>query len=95
MVHLRVPGTTEMTLTPDHKHRIRVCMVSLTGQISETGQKRVMTGQVQNPIVLYIVTSLKLGYVWVFVQLICRPMRTKNQLYKSPNMALLETSHYP
>ena len=42
-----------MTLTPDHKDRIRVCMVSLTGQISETGQKRVMTGQVQNPIVLY------------------------------------------
>ena len=28
----------------------------------------------------------KLGNVWVFVQLICRPTRTENQLYKKPNI---------
>ena len=32
--------------------------------------------------------SLKLGNVWVFVQLIHRPTRTKHQLYKNPNIAL-------
>ena len=31
--------------------------------------------------------SLKLGNVLVFVQLIHSPMRTKNQLYKNPNIA--------
>ena len=31
--------------------------------------------------------SLVLGNDWVFVQLIHRPMRTKNQLYKNPNIA--------
>ena len=30
---------------------------------------------------------LKLGNVWVFLQLIQREMRTKNQLYKKPNIA--------
>ena len=30
---------------------------------------------------------LELGNVWFFVQLIHRPMRTKNQLYKNPNIA--------
>ena len=30
---------------------------------------------------------LELGNVWVFVQLIHRPMRTKNQLYKNSNIA--------
>ena len=40
-----------------------------------------------------LIGSLKLGNVWVFVQLIHRPTRTKNQLYKNPNIALLETSH--
>ena len=31
--------------------------------------------------------SLKLGNVWVFVQLIHRPTSTKNQLYKNPNIS--------
>ena len=31
---------------------------------------------------------LELGNVWVFDQLIHRPMRTKNQLYKNPNIAV-------
>ena len=31
--------------------------------------------------------DLKLGNVWVFVQPIQRPTRTKNQLYKTPNIA--------
>ena len=31
--------------------------------------------------------SLKLGNVWVFVQLIHRARRTKNQMYKNPNFA--------
>ena len=34
-----------------------------------------------------LIGSLKLGNVWVFVQLIHRPRRTKNQLYKKPNIA--------
>ena len=34
-----------------------------------------------------LIGSLKLGNVWVFVQLIHRPMRAKNQLYKNPNIA--------
>ena len=34
-----------------------------------------------------------LGNVWVFVQLIHRPVRTKNQLYQTPNIAYLETSY--
>ena len=35
-----------------------------------------------------LIRSHKLGNVWVFVQLIHRPTRTKNQLYKNPNMRL-------
>ena len=38
-----------------------------------------------------VVSSPKLGNVWVFVQLILRPRRTKNQLYKTltlPNLRL-------
>ena len=38
---------------------------------------------------------LELGNVWVFVQLIHRPMRTKNQLYKTqtlPNSWIPDTS---
>ena len=34
-----------------------------------------------------MIGSLKLGNVWVFVKLISRPIRTKNQLYKNPNIA--------
>ena len=34
-----------------------------------------------------LIGSLKLGNVWVFVQLIHRPTWTKNQLYKNPNIA--------
>ena len=34
-----------------------------------------------------LVGSLKLGYVWIFFHLIPRPMGTKNQLYKNPNIA--------
>ena len=34
-----------------------------------------------------VVRSLKLGNVWVFVQLICRPRKTTNQRYKNPNIA--------
>ena len=34
-----------------------------------------------------LIGSLKLGNVWVFVQLIHRPTRNKNQLYKNPNIA--------
>ena len=30
---------------------------------------------------------LELGNVWAFVQLIHRPIRTNNQLYKNPNIA--------
>ena len=37
--------------------------------------------------------SLKLGNVWVFVLLLHRATRTKNQLYKNPNIAQLETSY--
>ena len=37
--------------------------------------------------------SLKLGNVWVFVQLIHRPRRAKNQQYNNPNIAQLETSY--
>ena len=37
--------------------------------------------------------SLKLGNVWVLVQLIHRPTRTKNWLYKNPNITKLETSY--
>ena len=33
-----------------------------------------------------LIGSLKLRNVWVFVQLIHRPTRTKNQLYKNPNI---------
>ena len=36
---------------------------------------------------------MKLGNVGVFVQLIHRPRRTKNQLYRNPNLAQLETSY--
>ena len=36
---------------------------------------------------------LELGNVWVFVQLIHRPMMTKNQLLKNPYIAQLETSY--
>ena len=32
---------------------------------------------------------LELGNVWVYVQLIHRPMRTKNQLHQKPNIAQL------
>ena len=42
-----------------------------------------------------VVKSLKLGNVCFFRQLICRRTRNKNQLYKIPNIALLETSHTP
>ena len=42
-----------------------------------------------------VVRSLKLDNVWIFVQLICRPSTTENQLYKNPNISKLETSHYP
>ena len=31
--------------------------------------------------------SLKLGNVWIFVQLIHRAMGTKNKLYKNPSIA--------
>jgi len=34
-----------------------------------------------------LIGSLKLGSVRVFVQLIHRPTRNKNQLYKNPNIA--------
>ena len=34
-----------------------------------------------------LVERLKLGNVWVFVQLIHRPMRAKNQPFKNPNIA--------
>ena len=34
-----------------------------------------------------LIGSLKLGNVWVFDQLICRQRRTKNELYKIPNIA--------
>ena len=37
--------------------------------------------------------SLKLGNVWVLVQLLHRQTRTKNQLYKNPNITKLETSY--
>ena len=37
--------------------------------------------------------SLKLGNVWVFVQLIHRTTGTKSQLYKNTNIAQLETSY--
>ena len=40
-----------------------------------------------------MIGSLKLGNVWVFVQLIHRPTRTKNQLQKT-NIAQLDTSMY-
>ena len=40
-----------------------------------------------------LIGSLRLGNVWIFVQLIHRPTRTKNQLCKNPNIALLETSY--
>ena len=33
-----------------------------------------------------MIGSLKLGNVWVFVQLIHGPTRTKIQLYKNPNI---------
>ena len=33
------------------------------------------------------IRSLKLSNVWVFVQLIRRRRRTKNQLYQNPNIA--------
>ena len=42
-----------------------------------------------------VVRSLKLGNVWVFVQLIHRPRRTESQLYKNQNIAKPETSLYP
>ena len=38
--------------------------------------------------------SLKSGNIWVFDQLIHRPKRTKNQLYKNPNIDQLETSYH-
>ena len=34
-----------------------------------------------------LIESLKLGNIWVFVQLIQRPMRTKNKLNNNPNIA--------
>ena len=34
-----------------------------------------------------IIGSLKLGNVWVFLQLIYRQLRTKNQLYLNPNIS--------
>ena len=34
-----------------------------------------------------MIGSLKLGNVWIFVQLFHMPMWTKNQLYKNPNIA--------
>ena len=34
-----------------------------------------------------LIRILKLGNVCVFVQLIHRPLRTKNKLYKNPNIA--------
>ena len=45
-----------------------------------------------------VVRSLKLGNVWVIVQLIYRPTRTNNQLYKNqtlPNLRLITTSARP
>ena len=42
-----------------------------------------------------VVRSLKSGNVWVFVQLICRERKTKNQLFKTqtlPNLRLFTTS---
>ena len=35
-----------------------------------------------------LIGSPKLGNVWVFVQLIHKHMRTKNQLYKKPQYRL-------
>ena len=40
-----------------------------------------------SPRVAELMESLKLGNVWVFVQLIHRPTTTKNQLYKNQNIA--------
>ena len=40
-----------------------------------------------------LIGSLKSSNNWVFVQLVYRPRRTKNQLYKNQNIASLETSH--
>ena len=40
-----------------------------------------------------LIGSLKLGNVWVFVQLIHRLARAKSQLYKNPNIVKLETSY--
>ena len=40
-----------------------------------------------------LIGSLKFGNVLVFVHLIHRPMRTKNQLYKNLNIAQIETSY--
>ena len=39
-----------------------------------------------------LIGSLKLDNVWVVVQLIHRPTRTKNQLFKNQNIDQLETS---
>ena len=43
----------------------------------------------QWPLGLYteLIGSFKIGNVWVFVQLIHRPRRTKNLLNKNPNIA--------
>ena len=41
----------------------------------------------ESPSLPELMGSLKLGIVWVFVQLIHRPTRTKNQVYKNINIA--------
>jgi len=40
-----------------------------------------------------MIGSLKVGNVWVFVQLIHRHKRTTHHLYKNPNIAELEISY--
>ena len=59
---------------------------SLKLQVSATKLDRTTEGE--DVMLLTEVSGiLELSNVWVVVQLILRPMRTKNQLYKNPNSA--------
>ena len=102
----RVTKVLGDTYYVDIKMRVACCIKSLhlsgpLAQISSSSQQNLCPRVFCHPIHMIrvyfyvalteLIGSLKLGNVWI--QLIHRLTRTKNQLYKNPNIAKLETSY--
>ena len=83
----------ELVPDPLLAQQIREHVVCIEGRIGWVGVFALVIAFASSllPMLLHYVSEvsgiLELGNVWVLVQLIHRPKRTKNQLYKNPNNA--------